>query len=97
MRLPDSHKEDSSRTSEEKDNVRFSIGIILMICSFLVYLVYPYIPFLSYSNNFKVMLAFIVWLVAWIIFAVGFACAGKEGYQKIKDFTKKLVKTKRTK
>ena len=93
----DSDEEDKDLMTEKKASLRFGIGIILMICSFLVYFVYPFIPFLSYSNNFKVLLAFIVWGVAWAIFAVGIACAGKEGYQKIKDFTKKLLKTKRTK
>ena len=91
------NEEDTAIMTEGKASLRFGIGIVLMICSFLVYFVYPFIPFLSYSNNFKVMLALIVWVVAWAIFAVGFACAGKEGYKKIKDFTKKLLKAKDTK
>lgn len=88
------NEEDTAIMTEGKASLRFGIGIVLMICSFLVYFVYPFIPFLSYSNNVKVTLAFIVWAVSWSIFAVGFACAGKEGYKKIKDFTKKLLKTK---
>ena len=83
--------------TEGKASPRFRIGIVLMVSSFLVYLVYPLIPFLSYSNKVKVILAFIVWGVAWAIFAVGFAFSGKEGYGRIKNFTKELLKNRRTK
>jgi hypothetical protein len=85
MKLQDSHRKDAYRITDEKENTRFRIGIILMVSSFLVYLVFPLIPFLSYSVQFKVVLAFIVWAAAWIIFAVGFLLSGKKGYRKIKD------------
>lgn len=83
--------------TEGKATPRFYIGIVLMVGSFSTYLVYPLIPFLSYSNRVKVILAFIVWGVAWAVFAVGFAFSGKEGYGKIKNFAKELLKIRRTK
>ncbi len=98
MRHTDSKKkEDAAVMTEGKANPRFYIGIVLMVSSFLVYLVYPLIPFLSYSNKVKVILAFIVWGTAWAIFAVGFAFSGKKGYRKIKNFTKELLKNRSTK
>ena len=92
-----SKKEDAAVMTEGKANPRFYIGIVLMVGSFSTYLVYPLIPFLSYSNKIKVILAFLVWGVAWSVFAVGFAFSGKKGYQKIKNFAKELLKTRRTK
>lgn len=79
-----------------KIDFRFCIGVVLMVSSFFVYLVYPLIPFLSYSNKVKIIFALIVWGVAWVIFAVGFAFSGKKGYGKIKNFTKEFLKNRST-
>ena len=64
--------------------VRFVSGIALMAMSFLVYLAYPVILFLSSSDSMKVGLAVLAFLVSWGIFCGGFYLAGREGYEWLK-------------
>ena len=64
--------------------VRFVTGIALMAVSFLVYLAYPVILFLSLSESAKIGVAVLASLLSWGVFCGGFYLAGREGYDWLK-------------
>ena len=63
---------------------RFVAGIVLMAMSFLVYLAYPMILFLSLSDRMKIGVAVLASLLSWGVFCGGFYLAGRKGYEWLK-------------
>jgi len=55
-----------------------------MAVSFLVYLAYPVILFLSLSESAKIGVAVLASLLSWGVFCGGFYLAGREGYDWLK-------------
>ena len=55
-----------------------------MAMSFLVYLAYPVILFLSFSDSMKLSIAVAAALLSWGVFCGGFYLAGREGYDWLK-------------
>jgi len=55
-----------------------------MAMSFLVYLAYPVILFLSLSDRMKIGVAVLASLLSWGVFGGGFYLAGREGYDWLK-------------
>jgi len=55
-----------------------------MAMSFLVYLAYPVILFLSFSDSMKLGIAVVAALLSWGVFCSGFYLAGREGYEWLK-------------
>ena len=55
-----------------------------MAVSFLVYLVYPVLLFLSFSDSMKLGIAVVAALLSWGVFCSGFYLAGREGYDRLK-------------
>ena len=55
-----------------------------MAMRFLVYLAYPVIFFLSFSDSMKLGIAVVAALLSWGVFCSGFYLAGREGYEWLK-------------
>jgi len=64
--------------------IRFITGIALMAVSFLVYLAYPMILFLAFSDRMKLGIVVVASLLSWGVFCGGFYLAGREGHDWLK-------------
>jgi uncharacterized membrane protein (GlpM family) len=55
-----------------------------MAVSFLVYLAYPVLLFLSFSDSMKLGIAVVASLLSWGVFCSGYYLAGREGHDWLK-------------
>jgi len=79
---------------EDKENNRrlkkttflFKLGVVLIILSFLKWVIGAYIPFLPYSDKVKLSIVTVLFVFAEIIFWIGVFLVGEETYKKYKRY-----------
>ncbi|KJE27298.1 hypothetical protein LG52_1223 [Geobacillus kaustophilus] len=62
------------------------IGIVLIIASFVVWLIPPIVPFLPFSAAVKALIATVAIVAAKIMFWIGALLVGKEAAAKLKKY-----------
>jgi hypothetical protein len=74
----------------------FTVGIVLIAISFLIYPFYLIIPILTISLRTKTILFFTGLVFSWGLFGAGGLMAGREGYPHLKAAMKKIFKNRDT-
>ena len=72
--------------AESKYNLKFKLGIIIIVVSVLLFLSLPVIPFLPIESKTKITISTIVFIVAEITFYGGGFLLGKELFTKYKSY-----------
>lgn len=72
--------------AESKYNLKFKLGIIIMVVSVLLFLSLPVIPFLPIESKTKITISTVVFILAEVTFYGGGFLVGKELFSKYKSY-----------
>ena len=70
-----------------KSKTSVTVGVTLIVSSFVIYPAYPAIALLPFSLEVRFATAFVASVASWAVFFAGLSLAGKEGV----DYLKRLL------
>ncbi len=71
---------------------RFTVGIVLISGSFLVYLAYPVILLaLPFPATVKIGMTVVIWVLSWGVFSVGIFLSGPDGIEWFRGLWKRTT------